>query len=77
MTTSEVKLVKLFVQNFAEKARENDQVPIVYIINNLGTGDHLYQLLLPTLQKDQIPYLSSHKIVPPNDAKYFTDLPIY
>ena len=54
-------------------------IPIIYIVNNLGFSDQLYRALLPTLEADNIPYLSSHTVASPNDPRkyvpnsHFTD----
>jgi hypothetical protein len=54
-------------------------IPVIFIANNLGYSDYLYRALQPVLDADQIPYVSSHTILSPNDPRgylpdsHFTD----
>lgn len=67
------------ISAFSANARENNALPVVYIVNNLGFDDLLYQLLLPAIEKEKILVLSSHTVHSPNDASgylpdsHFTD----
>ena len=67
------------VRNFAREARNDGVIPVVFLVNNFGYSDLLYQALKPTLDADKIPYLSSHTIVSPSDPRgylpdsHFTD----
>lgn len=66
-----VQVMKALVEDFAESAREDGIVPIVYLANAQGWGDHLYQVLLPFLEERNIPYVSSHFLVPTDDPRLF------
>jgi hypothetical protein len=69
--SEEVEILKSLVVGFAEDAKKNRSVPIVYIINNLFMGDHLYRVLQPTLAAHKILFLSTHEVCPPNDPTLF------
>jgi hypothetical protein len=69
--SEEAKLLQALVVDFATKARQDGSFPVVYIVNNLGTSDHAFRLLEPTLRANGIAYLSSHDICPPNDPRYY------
>ena len=56
---------------FAQSARAQNKLPIIYIVNNEGRSDHLYRAVQPVLDKYEIPYLSSHIICPPDDPKVY------
>lgn len=72
-TSEEVQVLVRIVSEFARDAREDGSLPIVYLVNNQGRGDHLFRLLLPVLEDDEIPYLSTHAIAPPSDPRMFLD----
>ena len=44
-------------------------IPVIFLVNNLGYSDYLFQALSPVLHTDNIPYLSSHTIISPNDPR--------
>lgn len=75
----QVQVANAIVRDFAANARRDGIVPVVFIVNNFGFSDYLYQVLRETLERDGIPYLSSHTIVSPNDPRgylpdsHFTD----
>ena len=77
--SEEIRLANAIVRQFAEDCRRAGIIPVIYVINNYGYSDHLYQALKGTLEKDRIPYLSSHTIVAPDDPRgylpdtHFTD----
>lgn len=77
--SEQVQVARAIVAEFAKDARTNGMMPVVYIVNNFGFSDFLYQALRPTLVADKIPYLSSHTIVSPSDPRaylpdsHFTD----
>lgn len=69
--SEEVKILLSIIENFAEEARRDNSLPVVYIVNNLFTGSHLYDLLENTLFDHDILFLSSHRICPPNDPRNY------
>jgi hypothetical protein len=77
--TEEVRVAQAIIRDFAKQARADGMVPVIYIVNNLGYSDYLYEALKPALDSDNIPYLSSHTIVSPSDPRgylpdsHFTD----
>jgi hypothetical protein len=77
--SEEVKIALAIIHEFAEQARNRRMIPVIFIVNNLGYSDNLFRALEPVLETDNIPYLSSHTIVDPNDPRgylydsHFTD----
>jgi hypothetical protein len=69
--SEEIVILRAIVKSFAESARKDNIIPIVYIVNNKGTGDHLFRILKPVLEKYNIPYLSTHVICPPDDPHVY------
>jgi hypothetical protein len=69
--SEEVKILLSIIENFAEKARQDNSIPVIYIVNNLFTGSRLYDLLESTLLDHHIPFLSSHSICAPNDPRNY------
>lgn len=67
LNSEEVKILQAMIVEFAQNARIQKRVPIVYIVNNERRSDHLYKAVQPVLDKFKIPYLSSHIICPPDD----------
>jgi hypothetical protein len=65
----EVQVARAMVREFAAKARQDGIVPVIYIVNNFGYSDFLFEALKPALQADHIPYVSSHTIVSPDDPR--------
>jgi hypothetical protein len=78
-SSEQVQVARAIVREFARQARSDGVIPVIFIVNNLGYSDFLFQALRPVLEKDNIPYLSSHTIVPPDDPRgylpdsHFTD----
>lgn len=70
-TSEEIVILREMVRAFAASARRDGIVPVVYIVNNQGRGDHLYRVLKPTLERHAIPYLSTHLICPPDDPHVY------
>lgn len=74
-----VQLANAIVAEFAREARREGVVPVIYVVNNLGFGDHLFRALRPTLQSQHIAVLNSAAVIDPNDARsylpdtHFTD----
>jgi hypothetical protein len=77
--SEQVQVARALVREFARRARSDGVIPVVFMVNNLGYSDFLYQALRPALEADNIPYLSSHTIVSPSDPRgylpdsHFTD----
>jgi len=69
--SEEVTVLKKIVSDFASLAKEDGVIPIVYIVNNQNRGDHLFRLLEPILELNNVPYLSTHRIVPPENPNFF------
>lgn len=77
--SEEVRLANAIVRQFAIESRREGIVPVVFIVNNFGYSDHLYEALRVTLQRERIPFVSSHTLVSPQDPRgylpdtHFTD----
>ena len=69
--SKQVKLVQAMIRDFAATARNDGIIPVIYIVNNIGSKDHLYQVLKPILEQDAIPYVSSHTLAPADDPRLF------
>jgi hypothetical protein len=75
----QIKVAQAMIHEFALQAREDKMVPVIFLINNLGYSDYLFQALRPALEADNVPYLSSHQVVSPDDPRgylpdsHFTD----
>lgn len=69
--SDEVKILQKIVLEFAQYAHRDKSLPIVYLINNLNTGDSLYRLLEPVLSSHKITFLSSHSVCSPNDPRCY------
>jgi hypothetical protein len=77
--SEQVQIAQTIIHEFAKNARSDGIIPIIYLVNNFGYSDYLYEALRPALEVDGIPYLSSHTIISPNDPRgylpdsHFTD----
>jgi hypothetical protein len=77
--SEQVKVARAMIHEFAQRARGDGMIPVIFIANNLGYSDYLFKALSPALQQDNVPYLSSHTIVSPDDPRgylpdsHFTD----
>jgi hypothetical protein len=77
--SEQVQVARAIIREFARQARSDGIIPVIFIVNNLGYSDYLFQALRPALEKDNIPYLSSHTVVSPDDPRgylpdsHFTD----
>jgi len=69
--SEEVILLQKIIKEFAKQARQDNSIPIIYIVNNVFMGDRLFELIEPVLKEENILFLSSHKIIPPNDPSYY------
>lgn len=70
-TCEEIVVLREIVREFAESARSDGVIPIVYIVNSKGRGDHLFRALKPILDQYDIPHLSTHLICPPDDPHVY------
>jgi hypothetical protein len=77
--SEQVRVAQKIIHEFAMRARSDGQIPVIFLVNNFGYSDYLFEALRPILLADRIPYLSSHTIVPPDDPRgylpdsHFTD----
>jgi hypothetical protein len=69
--TEAAEIVSAIVGEFAASAQADGRVPIVLLLHDRGYSDHLYRLLKPKLEKDAIPYVSSHELCPTDDPTNF------
>lgn len=67
----QVPVLEKMVQEFATTAKQDGKLPIVLLFNDRGYDDHLYRLLQPTLEQNQIPFVSTHEIAPATDGSNF------
>lgn len=67
----EIIILRAIVKAFADSARKDGIIPIVYVVNSKGSGDHLYRALKPVFEANGIPYLSTHVICPPDDPHVY------
>ncbi len=70
--SEEIVALQKIIESFANEAKAEGRLPIVYLVNNEGRGDHLYRVLKPVLDANNIPFLSTHIICPPDDPRVFT-----
>jgi hypothetical protein len=77
--SEQITVARMMVHEFAAQARSDGMIPVIFLVNNLGYSDYLFQALTLTLNADKIPYVSSHSVVSPNDPRgylpdsHFTD----
>jgi hypothetical protein len=77
--SEQVQVARAIIHEFAQRARKDGMIPVIFIVNNFGYSDYLFKALYPALQADNVPYLSSHTIVSPDDPRgylpdsHFTD----
>lgn len=69
--SQEVQVLQALIRAFAAQARQQNKVPILYLVNNIGYQDHLDQALIPLLEAENIPYVSSTDFAPINDPRLF------
>lgn len=67
----QIPVLRKIVEEFATTAKQDGKLPIVLVINDRGYNDDLYQVLKPTLETANIPYISTHEIAPATDARNF------
>jgi hypothetical protein len=72
--SEQVQVANEIVRDFSRQARADKLIPVIFIVNNFGYSDFMYQAIRATLVAENIPYLSSHTIVSPNDPRgYLSD----
>jgi len=69
--SEEAIVLKRIVTEFARSARRKNTIPVIYLVNTPGRSDHLFRLLKPVLDAENIPYLSTHIICPPDNPLIF------
>lgn len=69
--SDEVASLRAIVRQFAITARQDNIVPIVFIVNSKFRSNHLYEILKPTLNQYNISHLSTHTICPPDDPSVY------
>ena len=74
-----LRVARAIIHEFAMQARRDGMIPIIYLVNNLGYSDNLFRALRPAPEADNVPYLSTHTLVSPDDPRgylpdsHFTD----
>jgi len=77
--SEQIRVARAIIHEFAIQARSDGMIPVIFVVNNLGYSDNLFRALNPILTADNIPYLSSHTVVSPDDPRgylpdsHFTD----
>ena len=77
--SEQVRIANAIIADFAAKARSKGQIPVVYVVNNLGYSDQLFRALENTISAHDIATLNSATIVSPSDPRnylpdsHFTD----
>lgn len=67
-------LLVAIVERFTQQAHARNQFPIVLLIDSQSYNDHLLQVLQPTLEQQNVAYLSTHHIAPAdNPNNYMPD----
>ncbi len=66
-----VPALNMMVAQFAKTCKEDGIIPVVYLVNDRGYSDHLFTLLRPVLENNDIPYISSHEYADPNNPANF------
>lgn len=69
-----VRIANALVSDFAQTARADGIVPVIYIVDSFGYGDQLTRALSGTLARERIPYVSSSQhIDPKTPTNYLPD----
>lgn len=74
-----VQLARAIIRKFTADVRAEGKIPIVFLVNDIGYSDVLFRAVEPALRANNVPYISSHQFVPPNDFNgylpdgHFTD----
>jgi hypothetical protein len=67
--SEEIRVMNAIVRSFATQARSQGIVPVIFVVNNLGFGTQLFDAVRGSLDRCNIPYLSSHTVVSPADPR--------
>jgi hypothetical protein len=70
-TWDQIPVLKSIITEFNNTARLDGRLPIVLLLNDRKYEDHLFKILEETLKKEQIPYVSTHNIVPGTNLNNF------
>ena len=68
---NQIPVLQAMIKEFTITAKLDGKVPIILLLNDRKYGDHLFKILQVTLEKENIPYVSTHNIVPANNLKNF------
>ncbi|WP_219893636.1 hypothetical protein [Aquisediminimonas profunda] len=69
-----IRVANAIIRQFAADARREGLLPVIYVINNLGYQDQMFQAVSSTLYKNRIPFLNSAQFVAPdNPHNYLPD----
>jgi hypothetical protein len=68
-----VPVLNTMMVKFANTCKDDGVIPIVYLVNDRGYSDHLYELLEPVLVEHGIAFISSHESVDPDNPASFVD----
>lgn len=74
-----VQVARAIIRKFAADVRKEGRIPVVFLVNDLGYSDVLFRAVEPALRASDVPYLSSHQFIAPNDSSgylpdgHFTD----
>lgn len=77
--SEQLRIANAIVVDFAAGARRRGQIPVIYIVNNMGYSDQLFRALEGSLRTHAIPALNSAAIVSPSNPRnylpdsHFTD----
>jgi hypothetical protein len=53
--SEQVQVARAMVRDLTSRARQDGIVPVIYIVNNFGFSDYLFEALKPALEADRIP----------------------
>jgi hypothetical protein len=67
--SEQIKVANAIIKEFAIRARSDGVLPVIFLVNNLGYSDSLYQAVRSVLESNKIPYVSSHDFVSPRDPR--------
>ena len=68
---NQIPVLQAMIKEFTITAKLDGKVPIILLLNDRKYSDHLFKILQVTLEKENIPYVSTHNIVPANNLKNF------
>jgi len=69
--SEQVRVARAIVANFARQARFDGMIPVIYLVNNFGYSNYLYQALESTLIQGGIPFVSSDRVASPSDPRSY------